>query len=175
MKLRYQRVSYRSVGTTGRQLNRMLDYLWDAPRNSHLNAHGEWRPPVDVFQTDTAMTVLVELAGMDEEDIEVVLFNDVVVITGERKPPIGGDEDLTYHEAGVRYGRFRADVFLPASVDRITHRRGTGSFLKIDFQNRVMFHPTSIVVTPNSDEERKVLNKTRPSSRTLTRPTQETA
>jgi len=125
----------------------MLDYLWDAPRNSHLNAHGEWRPPVDVFQTDTAMTVLVELAGMEEDDIEVVLFNDVVVVTGERKPPIGGDEDLTYHEAGVRYGRFRADVFLPASVDPDnTQAWYENGFLKIGLsKNRVMFHPTSIV------------------------------
>jgi hypothetical protein len=78
----------------------MLDYLMDASRNTALNAAGEWRPPVDVFQMDDELTVLIELAGMAEDDIEVVLFDDVLVVKGERKPTIDGERELTYYEAG---------------------------------------------------------------------------
>lgn len=117
MKLRYQRVSYRGTAAANRQMERMLDYLWDTSRNTPWGAHGEWRPPIDVYQTTGEVSVLVELAGMNEEDIEVILYEDVVVITGERKPFAFTGEDLTYHEAGVRYGRFRAEVFVPVAVD----------------------------------------------------------
>lgn len=117
MKLRYQRVRYRGPAASGRQLEQMLDYLWDASRSTPWSLHGEWRPPVDVYQTAGEVSVLVELAGMDEEEIEVTLFDDVVIITGERAPLIHPGEDLQYHEAGVRYGRFRAEVFLPVSVN----------------------------------------------------------
>lgn len=116
MKLRFHRFSYSGPAAQGKQLERMLDYLWDASRNAPWSAPGEWRPPVDVYQTSEEVFVVVELAGMDDEDIEVILFDDVLVITGERKPLLGEGEDLQYHEAGVRYGRFRAEVFLPVPV-----------------------------------------------------------
>ena len=116
MKLRFYRFSYSRPDTRGKQVERMLDYLWDASRGATWSAPGEWRPPVDVFQTATEVSVVVELAGMDEDDIEVILFDDVLVITGERKPLLSDGEDLQYHEAGVRYGRFRAEVLLPVPV-----------------------------------------------------------
>jgi HSP20 family molecular chaperone IbpA len=133
MKLRYQRVSYRTSASAGRHLERMLDYLLDASRSTAaINERGEWRPPVDVYETESELAVLVELAGMDEEDIEVVLFDDVIVVKGERRPAFGADEDPTYYEAGVRYGRYRAEVFLPVAVDadRVQARYDNG-FLRI--------------------------------------------
>ena len=116
MKLRFQRVSLRGSALSDRQLERMLDYLWDASRKTALSCAAEWRPPLDVYQTERDVCVVAELAGMDEEEIEVTLFDDVVVISGERVPAAPDGEGLTYQEAGVRYGRFRAEVFLPSSV-----------------------------------------------------------
>ncbi len=117
MKLRYQRVSYTTSGSTGRELDRMLDYLLDASRSTAVNVRGEWRPPVDAYQTENDLLVIVELAGMDEDDIEVILFEDVLVVKGEREPALSTGAELTWYEAGIRYGKFRAEVFLPARVD----------------------------------------------------------
>ncbi len=117
MKLRFQRVSYCNSGSAEKELERMLDYLLDASRSTAVNMRGEWRPPVDVYQTEHELAVLMELAGMNEEEIEVILFDDVLVVKGERKPALTSGGDLTYYEAGVRYGKFRAEVVLPAVVD----------------------------------------------------------
>lgn len=152
MKLRYQRVSYISTVAAGRQLERMLDYLMDASRNTALNAAGEWRPPVDVFQMDDELTVLVELAGMVEDDIEVVLFDDVLVVKGERKPALDAERELTYYEAGVRYGQFRVEVFLPLPIDadRVDASYENG-FLRINLPTNAGRVQTAVVLDDTHD------------------------
>ena len=131
MKLRYRRVSLRETAASV-QMERMLDYLWDASRNRGLGVSGEWRPSADVYQTADALAVVVELAGMDEEEIIVTLFADVLVIEGERLPSGLPQGDYTYHEAGIRYGRFRVEVLLPAPVEADqTQARYENGFLTI--------------------------------------------
>ena len=75
-----------------------------------------WRPPVEVYETDDALVVLVELAGMAEEEIEVVLDDSVMTIRGDRRPAACEDR-RTVHAMGILYGPFAADVYLPFSVD----------------------------------------------------------
>ncbi len=75
-----------------------------------------WRPPVEVYETDDALVVLVELAGMDEEGIEVVLDDTVMTVRGDRRPAECEDR-RTVHAMGILYGPFAADVYLPFSVD----------------------------------------------------------
>ncbi|MEX1158773.1 MAG: Hsp20/alpha crystallin family protein [Thermomicrobiales bacterium] len=75
-----------------------------------------WRPPVEVYETDDALVVLVELAGLSEEEIEVVLDDSVMTVRGDRRPAACEDR-RTVHAMGILYGPFAADVYLPFSVD----------------------------------------------------------
>ena len=75
-----------------------------------------WRPPVEVYETEDALVVLVELAGLSEEDIEVVLDDSMMTIRGDRRPA-ACEERRTVHAMGILYGPFAADVYLPFSVD----------------------------------------------------------
>lgn len=116
MKLRYQRINYMPPSSLERQGSRLIDYLWEAHRAALAGAYADWRPPVDVYHTAQSVEVTLEVAGMDEEDFEVTLFDDVVVVEGERKPKAEPSADLRYQEAGIRYGRFRAEILLPSPV-----------------------------------------------------------
>jgi HSP20 family molecular chaperone IbpA len=58
----------------------------------------------------------VELAGVDEDDFEVQLFEDVLVVEGHRRLPSCA-EGAVYHAAGIRQGPFQVEVVLPAAVD----------------------------------------------------------
>ena len=75
-----------------------------------------WRPPVEVYETDDALVVLVELAGLREDEIEVVLDDAVMTIRGDRSPA-ACEERRTVHAMGILYGPFAAEVYLPFSVD----------------------------------------------------------
>ena len=75
-----------------------------------------WRPPLEVYETDDALVVCAEIAGMDQENLEVVVDGNVLSIRGERPDPHGA-EKRSYHEARIPYGAFGADVFVPFAVD----------------------------------------------------------
>ena len=75
-----------------------------------------WRPDTDTYETPTTVEIVVDLAGVDEDDFEVQLFENVVVIEGHRQPP-SSPEGALYHAAGIRQGPFRVEVPLAAPID----------------------------------------------------------
>lgn len=78
--------------------------------------HQRWRPPVEVYETEDALIVATEIAGISDKDLNVVIENDVLSIRGERTDDRGG-ERRSYRETGIAYGPFGVDVFIPFSVD----------------------------------------------------------
>jgi HSP20 family protein len=81
-----------------------------------------WRPALEVYETERALVVRVELAGVNEQQLNVALDGDLLTIFGERMPEMrqGADtpERRSYHEMGIPYGPFRARVPLPVPVAR---------------------------------------------------------
>ena len=75
--------------------------------------------------------VKIELAGMEEKDIEVTLYEDALVISGERHDDQESQEGLNYHEAQIRYGPFRVEVFIltPIMRDAVAARYNNGMLL----------------------------------------------
>jgi HSP20 family protein len=74
-----------------------------------------WRPPTDVFETDEAVVVRVEIAGMRDADFVVTLHDQLLTVGGRRADPAA---KVAYHQLEVRYGEFRTEVFLHWSVEQ---------------------------------------------------------
>ena len=68
-----------------------------------------WRPPTDVFETDEAVVIRIEVAGMRETDFTVTIADQLLVVAGLRKDP---SPKVAYHQMEVRYGEFRVEIFL---------------------------------------------------------------
>ena len=77
-----------------------------------------WRPPTDVYETETAVVVRVEIAGMKDEDFSVSLTGRNLVIRGLR-PDVA--ERKAYHQMEIFFGEFKSEVELPGPViaDRV--------------------------------------------------------
>ena len=73
-----------------------------------------WSPPTDVYETDDAYIIRVELAGMRESDFEITLENGFLQISGTR-PDV--PERRAYQQMEIRFGRFSTAVGLPGPVD----------------------------------------------------------
>lgn len=73
-----------------------------------------WSPPTDLFESEEALVVRVEIAGMKEEDFEVALENNVLLIAGARSD---SPERRAYHQMEIRFGKFATSVALPVPVD----------------------------------------------------------
>lgn len=93
------------------------EQLGDMLNNSSSNSSGEflWRPPVDVFETETHVKIFSNVAGISADDINVDFFNNLVVITGERKFP-NIDNTMTQRQREIIYGKFKRNINLPLSI-----------------------------------------------------------
>jgi HSP20 family protein len=113
--MRYRRLSYRYTMLIRSGTAEPLGDLWltDRPRPFALAG---WRPDADSYETASAIEVMVDLAGLDEDDFEVQLFEDALVVEGHRRLPSCA-EGAVYHEARIRQGPFRVEVALTAAVD----------------------------------------------------------
>ena len=113
--MRYRRLSYRYavVMATGRP----RPFGEAVPRHPASISMGQptWRPPADVVETATEVIVLVELAGVDHEQLDVLLFEDALIVEGERRLP--AHTAGVYHAAEIRQGQVRLELPLPAAID----------------------------------------------------------
>ena len=75
-----------------------------------------WRPSTDVVEVADAILLTVELAGVDHEEVEVLLFEDALIVEGQRRLPPSRPGGL-YHVAEIRQGPFRLELPLPATID----------------------------------------------------------
>ena len=113
--MRYRRLSYRYTMVVRSGPGWPLGDIWQSDRLRPLARVG-WRPDADIYETATAIEVMVDLAGVDEDDFEVQLFEDTLVVEGRRQLP-SCPEGAVYHTAGIRQGPFQVEVPLPAPVD----------------------------------------------------------
>ena len=81
-----------------------------------------WRPALEVYETEKALVIRAELAGINEDHLRVALNSNLLTIHGKRLPEARGESDTpeqrSYHEMGISYGPFRARVALPFPVMR---------------------------------------------------------
>jgi len=83
-------------------------------RKSSFRQHKAWRPPTDVYETEGAVVVKVEIAGMAREDLGVLLEGRKLTIRGARRD---SSVKLGYQQMEIQYGCFETEVLLPHAVD----------------------------------------------------------
>src|SRR5215510_3031498 len=97
-------------------LQQQLERAFQHALIASLHEHEVWRPPADVYETETAFVVKIELAGMRDAEIAITLDERSLRIEGQR--PEQRDQGLLcYHQIGVGYGAFAVEVFLARPVD----------------------------------------------------------
>jgi HSP20 family protein len=154
--MRYRHVTYRYIDGSQKQLEqhyrRLLNDALRQSQQSMLHHSSTWRPLADILESAEMMTIKVELAGMKEEEIEVTLYEDALVVSGERHDYHASQENL-YHEAQIRYGPFRLEVYISSPIQRdgVTARYENG-FLWVDLPKSPESKPERVYIQ-RSDQE----------------------
>ena len=73
-----------------------------------------WSPPTDMYETDDAYIIRLEIAGMSEADFTVSVDAGLLIISGSR-PDV--QERRAYHQMEIRCGKFTSAVSIPNPVD----------------------------------------------------------
>jgi len=73
-----------------------------------------WRPPTDVYETEDALIIRVEVAGMREADFTISLEERVLTIRGVRQDT---SERRAYHQMEIPFGEFATELDLPYPIE----------------------------------------------------------
>ncbi len=77
---------------------------------------GNWVPAVDISETKDAYIIKGELPGVEKEDVDISIDDNLLSIRGEKKYEKSVDEDQSYRTECV-YGSFERSFTLPKQVD----------------------------------------------------------
>jgi HSP20 family protein len=77
---------------------------------------GECSPPVDVFETDDALEIAMDLPGLDPAAVRVLGKGDSILIAGE-KAARRARRETSFHLVERGYGRFARVIRLTRACD----------------------------------------------------------
>jgi HSP20 family protein len=77
---------------------------------------GECSPPLDVFETDDALEISMDLPGVDPGAVHVVVKGQTILIAGQKAPRRGRGES-SFHLVERGFGRFARTIRLAAACD----------------------------------------------------------
>jgi HSP20 family protein len=103
---------FRELSALQGEVNRLFSRLGDGETSERRS----FTPVVDVVETDNAIKLKAELAGMRPEDIKMDVQDNVLTISGERRFEEEVKEDK-YYRIERRYGAFSRSIALPPDVD----------------------------------------------------------
>jgi len=106
----------RDVDRIQEELEELFADLWQVP--GFVGRRYGFRPHVDCFVSSdpAAVTVVVELAGVDPEDVEITVSEREITIAGcRRRLPRPGR--VSYRQMEVEYGNFQRRFQLSENVD----------------------------------------------------------
>jgi HSP20 family molecular chaperone IbpA len=72
-----------------------------------------WEPPIDMFETEQQLWVLIALPGVDPAQVDVVIDSGVLIVSGDRGLPVEL-RHAAIHRLEIPHGRFERRIALPA-------------------------------------------------------------
>jgi HSP20 family protein len=119
-------VPRREIDRLTEEVQELFEELWRIPR--FAGARRGFRPAVDVFYTEDPreLTVVVDLAGVNQSCVKIAVTERQLVISGARERP--RVEGQVFQQAEIEYGPFERQVALAEAIEpsgaRATYRDG---------------------------------------------------
>jgi len=114
------RLERRTIRVTA--MGRMYEELPMGRKIMLSSVSGVWRPPTDVFESDDAYVIRVEISGLRQtaageiENAALLVEEDLIVLRGERSDDCPHLK-CNYHQMEIQYGPFEVAIRIPAPFD----------------------------------------------------------
>jgi HSP20 family protein len=107
---------FRNVATLQDRINRLFEDSF--PRSRDIDediSMCEWKPSVDIYETEEGIVIKAELPGVNKEDVSVEVKNNILTLKGERFVDKEIDEDKYYRRERC-FGTFHRTFTLQDTV-----------------------------------------------------------
>src|SRR5213078_4107017 len=106
---------FRDLRTLQEEVNRLFTGNVARAFDDEGIARGSWSPNVDIYENKDQIVLEAELPGMNRDDFDLSVENNVITLRGERHFE-KKDETDNYHRVERAYGGFTRSFTLPNTV-----------------------------------------------------------
>jgi HSP20 family protein len=104
-------------GLHGR-MQHLMGEIMNLNRPLHYSSKSGWIPEADMFETEHEVFLMVNLAGVRRDDIEVSCDENYLRVGGKRIQTIPAGMPARYHQLEIGHGQFERIFRLPAMIDK---------------------------------------------------------
>jgi HSP20 family protein len=109
------------------QIHRLMGDLFKDIRPLGYQPYQSFNPPMDIYETEDHLVVVMEIAGMKTENIHVTFEKETLSISGTRTEPSSLPK-TRLHQMEIDYGRFQRTLRIPFPLKtdefKATYRQG---------------------------------------------------
>ena len=98
------------------QVSDRLNRLFFQPGQGEASSRAVWTPAVNVEESKEELILSAELPGMNIEDVEIEVENNVLSLRGEKRETREEGDERRYHLWERCYGGFERSFTLPRTV-----------------------------------------------------------
>jgi HSP20 family protein len=120
---------FRDLRSLQEEVNRLFTGNIGRSYDDEGIARGSWNPNVDIYENKDQIVLEAELPGMNRQDFDLTIENNVITLRGERRFE-KKEETESYHRVERAYGSFSRSFTLPNTV--------TGEGASADYRNGVL-------------------------------------
>ena len=155
---------FRELRSLQDEMTRLFSGAMPSGMNREEMTHGAWAPSVDIYEDKDRLILEAELPGMNREDFDISVENNVITLRGERKFEKKADGD-NYHRVERSYGSFTRSFTLPQTV---TADGATADFengmLRVSLPKREETKARKIEITGHGSDAKRIEPKEEASS-----------
>lgn len=140
------------------EFDRMLDVprMRAAMTNRYGEESGPWGLALDVSEEDDHYIVEASVPGVDPDDLDITIEDNVLTITGERRVE-DVDNEPNYHLRERRFGKFSRSIRFPTQVNanKVVANVENG-VLRLEIPKADEVKPKRISVQANGHQKKQV-------------------
>jgi HSP20 family protein len=106
-----------NIGGLHKRMQSIMDEMLNLGRPLLPLSDTGWVPEADMYETSDHIILVVNLAGVNIEDIGVVFHQNHLRIDGKRHLPAHADTSARYHQLEIGYGDFERIFRIPAVIE----------------------------------------------------------
>jgi len=137
---------FNALNEIHRELSRVFDHPVYRDSSTLSSQENGWTPHVDISENETAFTVSADIPGVNPDEVEITLHNNVLTIRGERDSEISREKGSFKRRERLR-GSFSRQFSLPESTDEdAISAKANHGVLEITIPKAKKASPVSITV-----------------------------
>ncbi len=96
--------------------DRFFEHYAQSKHAAFLSFGTRWSPTCNIYDADDSISILVEIAGMDREALDLRIEEDKLILRGSRHEP---SQPVTgrYQQMEIAFGEFELEIPLSSPVD----------------------------------------------------------